>query len=84
MATSTIRQSGNANIVSIPKAVLSSLGLSVGSDVEISIDGNRLVLTPVQKEETLEDLLAGSPKERLALTEEDQEWLGMHSVGKEV
>jgi hypothetical protein len=40
--------------------------------------------SPIQKAPTLEDLLAGSPKEALVLTDEDREWLNSPAMGKEV
>ena len=33
---------------------------------------------------SLEELLAGSPKEAFALTDEDREWLDFPAVGKEI
>jgi len=44
------------------------------------LENNKIVLTPLNKKMTLEDLLAGSSKKRLALKEEDQEWLKAESV----
>lgn len=84
MTRIAIRQSGGANIVSIPKAILSTLGLQVGSSLELSIEENRIVLTPMSKDQTLEELLAGSPRENLEITEEDKEWIRATPVGKEV
>ena len=84
MTQIAIRQSGGANIVSIPKAILSTLGLHVGSSLDLSIEDNRIVLTPASEEQTLEELLAGSPKENLAMLDEDREWTRAASVGKEL
>ena len=84
MTSVAIRQSGGANIVSIPKAIVRTLGLHTGSKLELSIKGKQIVLTPVEENITLEDLLAGSPKECFKTTEEDHEWLDMPSVGKEM
>ncbi len=79
-----IRQSGGANIVSIPKAILKILGLHVGSTLDLVIVDRKIVLTPVAETQTLEDLLAGSPEEKLQLTVEDSEWLDIKRVGKEI
>lgn len=79
-----IRQSGGANIVSIPKAILKILGLHVGSTLDLSIVDYKIVLTPVVKKQTLEDLLAGSSQEKLQLTHDDYEWLEESPVGKEI
>ena len=78
-----VRQSGGANIVSIPKAIVTTLGLKVGSKLDLSIKDNAIVLTPITDRATLEELLAGSPKECFAITDEDREWIDAAPVGKE-
>ena len=84
MTQLAIRQSGGANIISIPKAILNALSLKVGSMLDLSIENNSIVLTPSVTEPSLEELLAGSPKENLKLTDEDREWLTEAPVGREV
>ena len=79
-----IRQSGGANIVSLPKAILKTLGLHVGSMLDLSIVDCKIVLTPVVEKQTLEDLLAGSSQDKLQITKEDREWLDDSAVGKEI
>jgi antitoxin ChpS len=79
-----IRQSGGANIVSIPKVILKTLGLHVGSTLDLSIVDRKIFLTPVGETQTLEDLLAGSPKAKLQLSVEDREWLDIKPIGKEI
>jgi len=83
MTAISVRQSGGANIVSIPKAIVQTLGLSVGSKLDLSIKDNAIVLTPIEEEATLEELLAGSPKECFSVTDEDREWTDAVPVGKE-
>lgn len=84
MSSVSVRQSGGANIVSIPKAIVQTLGLAVGSKLNLTIKGNAIVLTPIEESESLEDLLAGSPKECFKVTEEDKEWIDAKPTGKEV
>ena len=83
MTIEEIRQSGRANIISIPKAIVKTLGLHVGSKLELSIVEQNIVLTPIKEELTLEGLLANSPKESFATLEEDRDWLDMKPTGKE-
>lgn len=79
-----IRQSGGANIVSIPRAILKSLNLGVGASLELSVKNAQIILTPVKEPEvSLVDLLANSPKKKLHASSEDQEWLNSHNLGKE-
>ncbi|MDX7988819.1 AbrB/MazE/SpoVT family DNA-binding domain-containing protein [Xenorhabdus sp. 12] len=83
MTAVVIRQSGGASIVSIPKAIVKTLNLHIGSKLELSIQDKKIVLTPIEEELTLESLLAGSPKECFRVTDEDREWLEANPVGKE-
>lgn len=83
MTTVTIRQSGGAEIVSIPKAIGKTLGLHAGSKLALSIIDNKIVLDPIEVEPVLEDLLAGSPRECFQITNEDREWIDAKPVGKE-
>ncbi len=84
MTAISVRQSGGANIVSIPKAIVQTLGLRVGSKLDLSIKNNTIVLTPIEDEPSLEELLAGSPKECFAVTDEDREWIDANPIGKEI
>lgn len=83
MTAIAVRQSGGANIISIPKAIVKTLGLQVGSKLDLSIENNKIILTPIT-ETRLEDLLAGSPKECFKVIEEDREWIDANPVGKEI
>ncbi|MEQ1974354.1 AbrB/MazE/SpoVT family DNA-binding domain-containing protein [Xenorhabdus sp. SGI240] len=58
--------------------------LHTGSKLDLSIQDNKIVLTPIEEELTLESLLAGSPKEYFTVTDEDREWINANPVGKEV
>ena len=84
MAEVTVRQSGGAEIISIPKAIGSILGLHVGSKLELTIIDNKIVLTPTDGDLSLEGLLANSPKESFRVTDEDREWIDARPVGKEI
>jgi antitoxin ChpS len=83
-AISSIRQSGGANIISIPKAIINTLDLDVGSKMELSIQNNAILLTPVKQEVmTLESLLKDSPKSCFKITDEDRVWIDSPPVGRE-
>ncbi|MDQ7048077.1 MAG: AbrB/MazE/SpoVT family DNA-binding domain-containing protein [Enterobacterales bacterium] len=84
MTSIAVRKSGGANIVSIPKAIIKSLGLRVGSKLDMSVKDNKIILTPIEDELSLESLLAGSPKECFKVAEEDREWIDAKPKGKEV
>jgi antitoxin ChpS len=84
MTAISVRKSGGANIVSIPKTIIQTLGLHVGSKLDLSLEDNKIILTPiVETELSLEDLLAGSPKECFQVTDEDRQWIDAKPLGKE-
>ncbi len=84
MSSVSIRQSGGANIISIPKAIVQTLGLDVGSKLNLTIQENSIVLTPIKDSLSLEELLAGSPKEAFSITQEDRDWIDEAPVGSDV
>ena len=59
MSSLCIRKSGGAKIISLPKAILDTLGLDVGSELDLSIQDDSILLTPTKDVEGLQDLLAG-------------------------
>ncbi len=83
MTQVAIRQSGGANIISLPKVILRTLALDTGASLDLTIEDNKIILTPIKESLSLEAVLEGSPKSALELTEEDQLWLNDPSVGKE-
>lgn len=55
----TIQRWGNSLAVRIPKPFALQTDLSENSEVDISLEGDRIVLSPATKEWKLDDLLAG-------------------------
>ncbi len=54
MATATIGRWGNASALRIPKPFCDSLGIGVGDDVRISVEGDsRIIIEPAVDESTL-------------------------------
>ena len=79
-----IRKWGNSAGTIIPAAILQEAGLEIGDALDAQVVEGKVVLSPVESELTLEELLAGSPKENLTITDEDLEWIDTPSVGKEL
>jgi antitoxin MazE len=80
---SHIQKWGNSAAVRINKSVLEQFGGSIGDSVSIDLIDGDIVIKPAE-ELTLGDLLDGSPKERLVMTDEDREWMEILSVGDEI
>ena len=79
-----IRKWGNSAGTIIPATILQEAGLEIGDALDAQVVEGKVILSPVETEMTLEELLAGSPRENLAITEEDREWLDALSVGGEI
>lgn len=84
MAVSTLRNVGGSVMMTIPKPLLETLGLSANAKLDVSVEEGRLIAVPKARPKyTLDELVAEwTPwPERTA---EEQEWLDMPSVGNEV
>lgn len=57
MTTSTLRNWGGAIAVSLPKKVLSLVGLQSGAKVDIAVEDGKVILTPSKPRYTLDQLL---------------------------
>ena len=79
-----IRKWGNSAGTIIPATILQEVGLEIGDALYVQVVEGKVILSPVAGELTLEELLAGSPKEKLAITNEDREWLDAPGVGSEI
>ena len=55
----TIQRWGNSLAVRIPKPFALQADLEENSEVDISVEGDRIVVSPATREWKLEDLLAG-------------------------
>jgi len=55
----TIQRWGNSLAVRIPKAFAAQAQLTENSSVDISVDGDRIVVTPARREWKLDELLKG-------------------------
>lgn len=84
MSSLSLRQSGGANIVSIPKKILQMLNLHTGDKLDIHIEDSKIILTPRIEELSLEQMLADSPKSSFKLLDEDSEWMHDKPKGKEI
>ncbi len=78
-----IRKWGNSAGTIIPATILQEAGLEIGDALDARVVEGKVILSPLERELTLEELLAGSPKENLAITDEDREWLDAPAVGRE-
>lgn len=77
----TLRRAGGSLVMTVPKAFIEQNHLHDGSQVELSLDGQRMTINaPGKKRYKLEDLLAEMPG-KFPLVEG---WDEMKPVGKEV
>jgi antitoxin MazE len=59
----TLQRWGNSVAVRLPRPLLDQLGLGEGAQVEIRVDGDRLVIARTPRRPTLDTLLAGMTAE---------------------
>lgn len=64
MLTKTLKW-GNSLAVRIPKVIGTECGIEENSSVEITLRGKNIIITPVKKEYSLEELLAGVTKDNI-------------------
>ena len=79
----TIKKWGNSAGMVIPGVVMKELGLKPGQSMEAQVTNNQLVLTPVSKQYSLEELLAQCDMSAPELNEQDA-WGTSGPVGDEV
>jgi antitoxin MazE len=81
----TIKKWGNSLATRIPKAVVESIGLHFNQEVNIEAVDGKIIITPSKTVEyDLDDLLRQCKPEKMALTQEDKEWINSPPVGNEV
>ena len=78
-----IKKWGNSSGMVIPGVVMKELGLQPGQSMEASVENNQLVLTPITRRYTLDELLAQCDPNAPAITEEDI-WGPDKPVGNEI
>jgi antitoxin ChpS len=85
MQTSVLRKVGGSVMLSVPPALLETLGLSAGSEVGLAVEDGRLVVRPsaAMKKYTLSELLADCDYSD-APTPDDREWEQAPPQGREL
>ncbi len=78
MAMTRVKRWGNSYGIRIPKHLLDELGIKADSQVEITQDEGKIVLTPIKESISLETLLNNIKIENL---HGETDW--GHPVGKE-
>lgn len=77
----TLRRAGGSLVMTVPKAFIDQNGLSDGSKVELSLQGNQMTINAtVRQRYTLAELLAEMPEGKFPTVEG---WDAMPSVGLE-
>jgi antitoxin ChpS len=84
MAVSTLRNVGGSVMMAIPKPLLDTLGLSANAKLDVTVEDGKLVAVPKARPKyTLEELLAQCDPDA-TLSIEDQEWMDIQPVGREI
>ena len=67
----TIKRWGNSSGMVIPNVVMKELNLRPGQSVEAQVSNNQLILTPISRRYSLDELLAQCDKNATELSEQD-------------
>ena len=62
---------GNSNAVRIPRVVLERVKLEEGDDLQIEVEGDRIIIGPLKSKLTLDSLVAGITVKN---THSEQNW----------
>lgn len=84
MYTTRLKKVGGSVMLTVPPAVLKTLGLSTDSEVGMTIDNGCLVIEPQKRPHySLEELLAQCDP-HAEISEGGREWIDAPAVGKEI
>ncbi|MCW1972823.1 antitoxin [Pantoea ananatis] len=84
MYTTRLKKVGGSVMLAVPPAVLKTLGLSMDSEVGMTIDSGCLIIEPQKRPRySLEELLAQCDP-HAEISEEGREWIDAPAVGKEL
>lgn len=79
-----IKKWGNSAALRLPTTALAKAGLGVNSPVEIEATQGQLIVSAIETPQyNLAELLAQCPPKKMALSEEDKQWLETEPVGRE-
>ena len=67
----TIKRWGNSSGMVIPNVVMKELNLRPGQSVEAKVSNNQLILTPISRRYSLDELLAQCDMNATELSEQD-------------
>ena len=79
----TIKRWGNSSGMVIPNVVMKELNLRPGQSVEAQVSNNQLILTPISRRYSLDELLAQCDMNATDLSEQDV-WGKSTPAGDEV
>lgn len=83
MPTATLRTVGGSVVMAIPKRLLELVHLQAGAQVNIDVQGGKLIVAPIPKKRyTLTQLLAQCDASA-PITTEERDWLDAPPVGLE-
>ena len=84
MHTTSLRKVGGSVMLTVPPSVLEALHLKVGAEVELKVSEDKLVVEPRKRPKyTMKELLDQCDFS-LPISEEEQEWLDVRPVGREL
>lgn len=82
MTTTSLRKVGGSVMMSVPRAILDQMDLSVGSSVDIGLKHGQMVVEPSKPKYSLEELLAQCDSSQ-EISHAEREWMDAPVIGQE-
>jgi antitoxin ChpS len=84
MYTTNLRKVGGSIMLALPPAILDMLHLHAGATVGLAVDHGRLVVEPTPRQRYSLDELLAQCDASAEVSAEDQTWLDIKPVGREL
>ena len=88
MATTTLRRAGGSSITTVPSLVSEFLNVTVGDQIEWTVEDSRVIVQAAKKETRvkprLSEMLDAYEAAKIKRTDDDNVWLNSPGCGKEL
>jgi len=82
--TTTLRKSGNAQVFPLSAAAIKELGVELGTEFSMTIQGHTIVLERAKKLPTREEVFAALEIADLSIPEDIRDFQNAAPIGKEI
>lgn len=84
LSITRLRRAGDSVMLSVPPSILEYLGLAAGSEVRVSVEGGRMIVTPGHQSRYDLDALLAQLDADIEWDEEGRLWIDAAPMGREM